>query len=257
MTDEYSLRAEKVFLEDGSIPVLLLHGEPKTPRKAVLVLHGRSHSKEYIRTGYRYGAALARRGYLVASFDSYAHGERPGPEGASWHEIALRTAGEVPRIVDYLLAREDVFGDGIALIGGSMGGVGAYLSLLLEPRIRAAVIYMSSPVKLGQFSAEIMGRLGDRAFAKAEDYLPPAELLEAAPPAILMQIGGQDPGFSVASARQYAGMLAPFYAKCPEKLRLQVDEGLGHETTPEMPAQIVEWIETFFSSPPADRRIAE
>ena len=106
------------------------------PRPTVIFHGGYDSSVEEL---FFFGAAAAvRRGYNCLTFDGPGQG-RPMREQKlffrhDWKQV-------VTPVVNYALARPDVDGDKLALIGMSLGGYLAARTVAFEPRFRAAVFF--------------------------------------------------------------------------------------------------------------------
>lgn len=106
------------------------------PRHTVIFHGGIDSSLEEL---FYFGAAAAiRRGYNCLTFDGPGQGapmrEQKLPFRHDWEQV-------VTPVVDYALARPDVDGDSLALIGMSLGGYFAARAVAFEHRFRAAVFF--------------------------------------------------------------------------------------------------------------------
>jgi pimeloyl-ACP methyl ester carboxylesterase len=105
--------------------------------RPTLIFHGGFDSS--IEELFYFGAAAAiRRGYNCLTFDGPGQGapmrEQNLPFRYDWEAV-------VTPAVDYALARPDVDGDNLALMGMSMGGFLAARAAAFEHRFRAAVFF--------------------------------------------------------------------------------------------------------------------
>jgi dienelactone hydrolase len=144
------------------------------PRAAVLALHGHGYgvkdivglwedgSERFTPDGYHkdFGCALAERGFVVAAPEISCFGERLMRNSAAFgasclsgtcHNVATyammlgkSAAGlrvlDALRVVDYLSTRQEIDADAIGIMGISGGGMHAFFSAAIDPRIKAAVI---------------------------------------------------------------------------------------------------------------------
>jgi pimeloyl-ACP methyl ester carboxylesterase len=106
------------------------------PRPTVIFFGGFDSSIEEL---FYYGGAPAiRRGYNCLTFDGPGQGapirEQKLPFRYDWEKV-------VTPAVDYALARPEVDGGNLALIGMSLGGYWAARSVAFEHRFRAAVFF--------------------------------------------------------------------------------------------------------------------
>ncbi|HEY2887965.1 MAG TPA: alpha/beta fold hydrolase [Candidatus Limnocylindrales bacterium] len=120
----------------GSLPGWWIPGDGSGPAPAVLLVHGWESARDRTLPN---ALVLHAAGFHVLTIDVRAHGANP-PE-----ELPL-TAGEfgidAAAGARYLLARADV--TTVAILGHSMGAIGALLAAAAEPRIRA-VVAVSTP----------------------------------------------------------------------------------------------------------------
>ncbi len=160
---------------NSQLPLYLL--VPKNiskPRPCVLALHGHGYgvkdivglwedgSERLTPDGYHqdFGCALAERGFVVAAPEISCFGERQmanlagfranGLSGtchnAATYAIMLgkSIAGlrvlDAMRVVDYLSTRKEIDANSIGAMGISGGGMHAFFSACLDPRIKASVI---------------------------------------------------------------------------------------------------------------------
>jgi pimeloyl-ACP methyl ester carboxylesterase len=110
--------------------------ESDTPRPTIIFHGGYDSSVEEL---YYFGAAAAvRRGYNCLTFDGPGQGlpmrEQGLPFRYDWEKV-------VTPAVDYAVARKDVDGERLALIGMSLGGYLAARAAAFEHRFKAAVFF--------------------------------------------------------------------------------------------------------------------
>lgn len=122
----------------------------------VIMLHGTGGKKEDMKAQMDLYAAA---GFFAIAIDGPYHGERAkstvkGEDYqaailAAWrnpgsaHPLFFDTVWDVMRLVDYLQTREDVDPARIGLLGVSKGGIETYLTTAADPRIAAAVPFIS------------------------------------------------------------------------------------------------------------------
>jgi dienelactone hydrolase len=153
---------------------LLVPKKLKQRTPAVLALHGHGYgvkdivglwedgSERKVVDGYHrdFACGLAERGFIVAAPEISCFGERQMRKPEEFHAVGLNptcynvatytmmlgksAAGlrvmDAMRIVDYLQTRKDVDGDNIGVMGISGGGMHAFFSAAMDPRIKASVI---------------------------------------------------------------------------------------------------------------------
>lgn len=123
-------------------------------RPVVIALHGTGGNKE---TQLALLEQLAADGFIAVAIDARYHGARASqPKGTAdynaailrafqtgqEHPFFIDSAWDISRLVDCLVAREDVDPARIALIGFSKGGIEAYLTAAADPRIAATVAFI-------------------------------------------------------------------------------------------------------------------
>ncbi len=187
--------------------------------------------------------ALARQGFLVLTYDAIGQGERMNL-GNVHHEAgyALLPLGETiagwmvwdsMRAVDYLLTRDDVDPERIAITGNSGGGLNALFTAALDTRIRAAVVV--------GFTFQFNNWLKYASAHCTCTHLPGAfrgmEWFEIAgliaPRALMMLQGEYDSIFPIEGARRSAQDTATVYAVAghPERVRFSEVPGQPHAYT--------------------------
>ncbi|MFS0724808.1 dienelactone hydrolase family protein [Paenibacillus sp. 1P07SE] len=233
----------------------------RTPLPAVLAVHGHGYgSREIVgllpdgseRTGdpglhKDFGAALARRGFLVAAPELLGFGDRRLAEdraaetgrsscfrlSAQLLLLGQTMAGwrihEMKRVVDYLLSRDDVDAGRIGTMGISGGGLVCGFTAALDERLRCCVIsgYTST------FEDSILSRQHC-----LDNYIPgvlqlaemPDLLGLIAPRPLFLEVGCRDQLFPAAAARKALHQLERIYAAAGAETPPAADffEG-GHE----------------------------
>lgn len=110
--------------------------DSRTPRRTLIALGGFDSTGEEL---YFFAAAAAlQRGYNVLAFDGPGQGEPLRVQ-----HLPARPDYEVPvsAALDYLMTREEVDRDRIALMGTSMGGYYAARAAAFEPRVKALIVH--------------------------------------------------------------------------------------------------------------------
>ncbi|SNB51857.1 alpha/beta hydrolase family protein [Thermoflexus hugenholtzii] len=113
----------------------------KGPFPAVIVLHGYVDPARYSTLAYttRYADALARAGFLVLHPNYRNH--PPSDEGPNPFRVGY--AVDVLNLIALLPTLPQARADAVGLFGHSMGGGIALRVLVVNPRVRAAVLYGS------------------------------------------------------------------------------------------------------------------
>jgi hypothetical protein len=213
------------------------------------------------------GEELVRRGYVVLAIDAYCFGQRrfQGPAGdredGAQTEVSLfktflwqgRTLwGMMVRddllALNYLLSRPEVDPQRIAALGMSMGATRTWWLAALDDRIQAAVsvacltryqdLIAAGDVRYHGIYYYVPGVLGERIDAEGIVGL-------IAPRAHLTLTGDRDRGSPTAGVRTinaFQEHLYQLYGKA-DRFRGVLYPGVGHEYTPEMWRETLNWLE--------------
>lgn len=139
------------------VPVVTVYKgslDAATDRGCILFFHGLGASKDVQLPDLE---SLAARGFLVVGVDGVGHGERRYPDFArrlsqanpefeeSFLTVVLKTAEEVPLLIDNLTHAGFIRDGRIGVAGISLGGFITCAAVTLEPRLRTAVAIVGSP----------------------------------------------------------------------------------------------------------------
>jgi len=233
----------------GDIPCLIA-APLNLPTKAplVFILHGLGSRKEKMLTGLY---ELASAGFRAVALDARLHGERAD----AWErdlklnqdyfgttsEMIEGTAQDISCLVDH-------FAPSAAGIHGiSLGGYIAFAALVDEPRLAASSIALGSPDWLGPLRRFGLGP-GHPAWERAAALNPLDLLPKVLPPRpLLMLHGAADTVVPPDGVIALEEKLRPLYAANPERLKLQLYPGLGHDYPDEMLTSTCAWFEQFLS----------
>lgn len=206
----------------GPAPALLVsRDDPRqaAARGVVLLYHGLGASKEAHLDTLE---ALASAGLLAVGLDSLWHGDRRAPDyedrfaprraDASFFEAVLRTAEEVPSVVEALLARGLAHQDRLGVAGISMGGHIVYGALLRDRRLTAAAAVIASPIWR----------------APADAQSPHHQLERFFPTALLTITAANDEVVPPHAARRLYERLKPLYREAPHRLAFEEVAAVGH-----------------------------
>ncbi|MDJ0838252.1 MAG: alpha/beta fold hydrolase [Acidobacteriota bacterium] len=150
--------------------------------------------------------SLASQGFLAVGLDNAGHGRRRLAdweahfgEGADFEtnmqRLINQSIDELPDVIDALTERNWFHPGGLGICGISMGGMIAYGGMLLEPRIDAGSVFVSSP-----------------------RYLRPGvDITGFAPRPLLSQTGGRDEIVPFEETEQLHQRLAVHYDAFPER----------------------------------------
>ena len=190
---------------------------------------------------------LVQEGYLIAAF-TVAHSADPDPKRqAQWlyfderfaHSYVLgglRMPGDVSRVIDYLITRSDVDPEKLGWMGSSTTGIFGLAAVTHEPRLKAIVAFVATGAYekwLSTWKPNGLWRSGTNGlWPETLELLPKADPIHSSsnlfPCAVLMVSGGADKIVDPGSARAFVDTARPFYRSDPNRLRLVVYEGMGH-----------------------------
>ncbi len=252
--DDLMLTKEMV----GGIPILECYKRDGRRKPLVILSHGFTENKERWTPQLN---SLAEHGYYAAALDNHNHGERKEPDFASQvfsgsklklHEVRRlikETAEDISRLIDHFTRSEEVDQDRIGMAGVSMGGFTTFRALVIEKRIKAAAPVISSPywddipqgVPVAD-DAESQQTLASISHAYSPALFP--ELFFPRP--LLIQIGDQDGHYVPDRVKQfYEQLKSGYYKEEPQRLKLICHEGVGHEFTPAMWANVMDWFKKY------------
>lgn len=189
-------------------------------------------------------ATMARRGFVVLTYDPFGQGER----GISWRDhrrTELLLAGVAQQaIVDFesscaleiLRSRSDVDPDRIGITGASGGGYNSWIMAALDPRIAVSVPVVGTSEFYEQLSVV---RERDWYDAKEHCHFVPALLRYAnnhefaamiAPRPLMIISAHNDHSFRIPGIRDVVGYARKLYGAlgAPEKVGSFEDEAEGH-----------------------------
>ena len=231
----------------GDIPCLVA-APLNLPSEAplVFVLHGLGSRKEKMLTALY---ELASAGLRAVALDARLHGERldAGEReerlnrdyfGAT-SEMIEGTAQDISLLLNH-------FAPTCAGIHGiSLGGYITFAALLAEPRLAAASVALGSPDWIGPLRRFGLGP-GHPAWDRAAALNPLDLLPKLLPPRpLLMLHGTADAVVPPDGVIALEEKLRPLYASVPERLKLQLYPGLGHDYPDDMLACTCAWFERF------------
>jgi dienelactone hydrolase len=196
---------------------------------------------------------LVREGYMLVAF-SVAHPPDPDPARRSqWlffderfaHSYVLggyNAPRDARRVIDYLVGRGDVDRDKIGWLGSSSTGIPALAVATQGPRLAAIVAFVSTGAYRQWFETWHTNGLWR---GKTNGLWPETEALlkydpilhvdKMFPTAVLMVSGGHDKVVDPKTARAFMDAARPYYESDPNRLRLVIYEGFGHN----LPADVV------------------
>jgi len=238
------LKLETVTPDDKSpaATVQLLYRAGVLPKRPVILMLG---SLEADKPPF-WSDGLLAEGYMLAAF-SVAHPPDADPaRRPQWlvfdqrfaHGYALggsRAPADAGRVINYLTKRDDVNPKKIGWLGSSSTGIPGLAVATREPRLAAIVAFVSTGAYGQWFATWHTNKLWvgktPELWPETIDLLkdePIRHVSTLFPCAVLMVSGGADKVVDPATARAFADAARPFYQSDPERLRLVVYEGCGH-----------------------------
>ena len=234
------------------VPALLaLPPVPDGPMPCAIFLHGIGQKKEFLD---EIAGFFTREGFAMATFDQHMRGERKLPKGTALVKQALAfrrraalTVMETWRLVDYLVTRPDIDGNGIYLLGASYGAVTGCTAAALDERIRGVILTYGGG-DLGKLLSSVeakreLGRLFLPVRLLTQWLLAPAEPVRSAhrisPRPVLLQNGSHDRLIPVEAAKAlHAAVQEPKTVIWYESDHV----GLDHEHTLRVLGDAVAWL---------------
>lgn len=258
----YTCTVERTYIDEGRIPALVFY-KNDTKKPLVICLHGFTGNKESMLTTC---LMLADAGFVAVSIDAEMHGERRDPDivrtlsqdPTQLFRIFTTTVDDVGKVIDYAGENLRVDVERVGMMGVSMGAIITLLAATAEERLKAIVSVIgganfqvlakkSSLYKIGfktrlvtkfaQFAGDLIGKY---------DPVNKAHLFRSMP--VLLLNGELDDLIPLECASSLYEALKPNYQDTPDKLRMKVYKGVGHEYTSEMEKEAVEWLKKNLSS---------
>jgi dienelactone hydrolase len=244
------------------IPVIWEEPAQANQRKLIIWLPGLTGSKEGMHVYLR---ELAAAGYVAISFDPVDHGARSRiseqaivdstdgsfriPETGHMYRhfwsLVTETAEEVPTIIDWAVAELGV-APAVGMGGISMGGNITMAAAALDRRIGVVVAAIAEADWLRPGSTIPLSAPNASVQACFDRYNPLTNLARYQHcPALFFLCGAEDTMIPPGGAQRFVRAITPTYAACPEKLRIVLEDGVGHEFTATMWQHSLSWFERF------------
>ena len=239
------LKCESMVLPSGDAPITLqLAYRPEAVSHHPVILMLGSLPTNGVP---EWSTNLVREGYMLAAF-SAAHPPDPDPaRRPQWlyfdqrfaHSYVLgaqRAIADSKVVVDYLVPRGDVAREKIGWLGSSSTGIPGLAVATQGPRLAAVVAFVSTGAYRQWFETwQPNGlwrgpgySLWPETEALLKEYDPILHVSNLFPTAVLMVSGGEDKVVDPKTARAFVEAARPFYQADPDRLRLVVYEGFGH-----------------------------
>ena len=245
------LKFESIVITNGAVPIKLnlAHRTRTVDRHPVILMLGAVKNGELP----TWSTNLVNEGFMLAAF-SAAHAPDPDPaRRPQWlffdqrfaHSYVLgarRAISDSRAVIDYLVARGDVHPEKIGWLGSSSTGIPGLAVATQGPRLAAIVAFVSTGAYEQWFDTWHANRLWQ---GKTKELWPETRALldcdpirhadTLFPTAVLMVSGGADKVVDPKTARAFGEAARPFYKSDPDRLRLVVYEGFGHN----LPADVI------------------
>lgn len=236
---------ETVTLKEGGPPATLhlAYRKGVVKRHPVILMLGSLDPKQLP----EWSTGLVDKGYMLVAF-TVEHPSDPDPaRRPQWlyfdqrfaHSYALgglRAPGDTARVIAYLAKRGDVNPDKIGWMGSSSTGIPGLAVATQGPRLAAVVVFVSTGAYRQWFETWHTNKLWQ---GKTDDLWPETDALlkqydpilhvdTLFPTALLMVSGGSDLVVDPKTAQAFVDTARPFYQDDPNRLRLVIYQGFGH-----------------------------
>ena len=239
----------------AEIPVLDVHAAGLTgPAPTILLQHGWSGRKE---TQVVTAQALSCAGFRVLVPDANGHGDRDAfpaydaPEASRhfWSVLEAQIA-DFGRLADAAVSAGLTDPDRIGVTGNSMGGMIAAGATARYSWAKVAAVMNGSGCfshTFQEFVEMIPHGADPGAEAKARVLAidPEGQIGRIAPRPVLLIHGERDTVVPVTGVQRFAELARPYYAACPERLRLTVIPRLDHHVTVGMVDEVRAWFHQY------------
>jgi len=247
---------QRAYVAERKIPVLIAYeGEPRKP--IVICQHGFGGNKEgMLGTCLR----LANEGFVAAAMDAVKHGERSDPDlladlredPSLMFQMLIGTAEDVRTVIDYLGEVLGADQKKAGMMGVSMGAITTLLAATMEDRLKAAVSVIGGANFQTLVTKSHLERIGLPVGQLTQFVESAGELIKRYDPIfnvqrfrsipLLLLNGEIDDLIPLECARSLYEALKPQYQAAPERLKMKVYPGVGHEYTREMEDEAVDWL---------------
>lgn len=139
---------QRIRLPGGFETLVAVYGNGKTARPGIVISHGNTWLGSSLSTYRLLATELARRGYVVATFDYPGFGQADNPfgEGPSNVAAAYDKPAILDAVIEYLIANSNVDHSNMTVFGHSGGVDWAMRAALRNPNVaNVAVMVAPSP----------------------------------------------------------------------------------------------------------------
>lgn len=272
-----ALRYEQITLDQGGPPAkidLLYRAGVSGRRPVILMLGGLDPNAPPI-----WSPGLLADGCILAAF-TVEHPPDPDPaRRPQWlyfdqrfaHGYTLmgaRVPTDAGRVIDYLAKRPDVDVARIGWIGSSSTGIPGLAVAVADKRLKAVVAFVSTGAYQQWFETWHTNGLWQgktpELWPETLDLLrthdPILHVDQLYPCAVLLVSGGDDKVVDPRTARAFVNAARPYYAPEPERLRLVIYEGFGHNLPLDVVRMYTEhWFRLYLAPqrPPAAEQVPQ
>jgi uncharacterized protein len=222
---------ERLDLQAGAVPALLIRPESGGARPAAVLQHGYGSRKEDL---LPLGLVLAAEGFVSLLADAWGHGERLPIDGPTWmtersadyaFTVVRNTAETMVEALNLLEKRQEVRSDQIVVGGFSMGAIVALVVGTEDERVAGVVSLAGAPLPdmlgVSIYGSALAGE-ESRSYAMAHDAADNLHLQKLAPKPLLISHGLRDDMVPVAGALRLYESARSHYAACPDRLALRL-----------------------------------
>jgi dienelactone hydrolase len=162
--------------------------------------------------------------------------------------LIKETADDIPSLIDNFISEKQVDAARIGMIGMSMGGFTTFRALVIEERITVAAPIIASPYfdeKPKDVPIITRPEITQALKAYSREFSPAHFPDRFYPRAILIQVGRKDQHLDAGRVAQFYQNLTSYYRERPDRLKLIVEEKIGHEFTNSMWSNTINWFKRY------------
>jgi hypothetical protein len=249
---------ERVVIGPDAIPALLVQPQgviADHSLPAVLIQHGYGAEKSDLLPLASY---LVAHGFITLLPDAWGHGERFPASGPNWMtqisadffmEVVRHTVDDLRPVFDYLRDLPSVNAETVLAGGFSMGAIAALVYGTEDERVAGVIAASGSPLT-DLLPVRLFGSAPPSeatvSWARAHDAA--SHIGALAPKPLLIQHGRADDMVPVAGALRLYEAARPYYATCPDHLKLMLYPHT-HMVSEQQMHDAVNWVASVFAPP--------